>query len=127
MRNNTNQCKSHFSLPGLRQRAWSVVFAGSLLIAVPAAAANDRGGPTSINKIAVEAYCAEAQSESSLLSDGRVSYKQVADLASHRALLEHPNVYRDSPTWRVKIVALLDQYGDEPTSELCTESPEPQS
>jgi hypothetical protein len=127
MRNSTNQRKIYFSLSQLSQWGWSVAFAGSLLIAIPAAVSNDRGGQTSINKIAIEAYCSEAQSESALLTDGRVSYERVADLASQRALLEHPNVYRDSSTWRVKIVALLDQYGDEPTSELCTESPEPRS
>ena len=66
------------------------------------------GGQTSINKIAIEAYCSEAQSKSALLADGSVSYKRVADLASERALVEHPNVYRDSSAWKVKIVALLD-------------------
>ena len=104
-----------------------MAFAGSMLIAIPAAASNAPGGQTSITKIATEAYCSEAQSKSSLLADGSVSYKRVADLASERALVEHPNVYRDSSAWKVKIVALLDQYGDEPMSELCTESLEPHS
>jgi hypothetical protein len=127
MRNSTNQCKSHFSLGRLSRWGWSVAFAGSMLIAIPAAASNAPGGQTSINKIAIEAYCSEAQSKSALLADGSVSYKRVADLASERALVEHPNVYRDSSAWKVKIVALLDQYGDEPMSELCTESLEPHS
>jgi hypothetical protein len=45
----------------------------------------------------------------------------VADLASKLALAEHPNVYRDSAGWKAKIVALLDQYGDDPMIELCTD------
>jgi hypothetical protein len=98
-----------------------------MLIALPAAASNGLGGQTSVNKIAIDAYCSEAQSKSALLADGSISYKRVADLASERALAEHPNVYRDSSAWRVKIVALLDQYGDESTSEFCTESPDPPS
>jgi hypothetical protein len=53
-----------------------------MLIAIPAAASNAPGGQTSINKIAIEAYCSEAQSKSALLADGSVSYKRVADLAS---------------------------------------------
>jgi hypothetical protein len=38
----------------------------------------------------------------------------VADLASDRALADHPNVYPNPAPWKAKIVALLDQYGDEP-------------
>jgi hypothetical protein len=117
----TNQNKSLFSVGRISLWGWSVVFAGAMLIAIPAAASNAPGRPSSISKIAIEAYCAEAQSESALLADGSVSYKRVADLASERALVEHPSVYPDSSGWKVKIVALLDQYGDEPTSELCTE------
>jgi hypothetical protein len=105
---------------------WSAAFAGSLLIAIPAAASNAPGGQNSINKIAINAYCSEAQGKSALLADGSISYKGVADLASERAVVEHPNVYRDSSAWKVKIIAMLDQYGDEPMDELCTESPEPQ-
>jgi hypothetical protein len=43
-------------------------------------------------------------------------------MASNRALIEHPNVYRDSDAWKEKIVALLDQDGDEP-SQLCNRKP----
>jgi hypothetical protein len=127
MRNKTNQRKSHSSLTQLSRWRSRVALAGSMLIAMPAAASNALGGQTSINKIAIEAYCSEAQSKSALLAEGRVSYKHVAELASERALVEHPSVYRDSSAWKVKIVALLDQYGDEPTSELCSESPDPLS
>jgi len=126
MRKSTNHRKSHFSLAQLRRWGRSAVFAGSLLLAIPAAASNAPGGRTSINKIAINAYCSEAQSKSTLLADGSISYKRVIDLASERALVEHPNVYRDSFAWKVKIVAMLDQYGDEPMEELCTESPESQ-
>ena len=108
-----------------RQWWWKVVFAGSLLIAYPAAAANVP--QTSVNKLALRAYCSEAHQKAALLADGRISYKQVADLASDRALVEHPNVYSDSAPWKTKIVSLLDQYGDEPISELCSENPGPNS
>jgi hypothetical protein len=40
-----------------------------------------------------------------------------------RKRMRYPNVYRDSFAWKAKIVALLDQYGDEPTSQLCNENP----
>jgi hypothetical protein len=75
--------------------------------------------------LALKAYCYEAHQEAALLADGSISYKQVADLASDRALADHPNVYPDPAPWKAKIVALLDQYGDEPMSELCGESPGP--
>jgi hypothetical protein len=123
MRNSTNQCTSHFPFAQLRQLGWSAAFAGSLLIAVPTAASNAPGNQALINKFALNAYCSEAQSKSALLTEGTISYKRVAVLASDRALVEHPNVYRDPSAWKAKIVALLDQYGDEPTSELCTENP----
>jgi hypothetical protein len=93
---------------------------------MPAAAWND-GNQASINKFALNAYCSEAKSKSALLAAGNVSYERVADLASDRALVQHPNVYRDPSEWKAKIVALLDQYGDDPISELCTENPGPQS
>jgi hypothetical protein len=101
---------------------WSAAFAASLLIALPASAASNAPGEQAlINKFALNAYCSEAQSNSALLADGSISYKQVADLASKLALAEHPNVYRDSAGWKAKIVALLDQYGDDPMIELCTD------
>lgn len=56
---------------------------------------------------------------------GSISYKQVADLASDKALADYPNVYSDPGPWKSRIVALLDQYGDEPMSELRSETPAP--
>ncbi|HEX4209860.1 MAG TPA: hypothetical protein VHY56_05670 [Candidatus Binataceae bacterium] len=100
---------------------------GSLWIALPASAANTPDHQALINKFALNAYCTEAQSKSASLAAGSVSYKQVADLASDRALMDHPHVYSDSSAWKAKIVALLDQYGDEPMNELCTENPGPES
>jgi hypothetical protein len=101
--------------------------AGLLLVSLGGAAWAAPPSPSTINKLALNAYCSEAQNESASLQEGRVSYKQVAALASNRALIEHPDVYRDSFAWKAKIVALLDQYGDEPTSQLCNEKPGPQS
>jgi hypothetical protein len=76
---------------------WSAAFAASLLIALPASAASNAPGDQAlINRFALNAYCSEAQSKSALLADGSISYKEVADFASKRALVEHPNVYRDS-------------------------------
>src|SRR5271155_1719924 len=80
-----------------------------------------------IDKFALTAYCAEAHEEQQPLQDGQVSYKSVADMASQRAESEHPDVYKDPNAWKAKIVALLDQYGDEPTSQLCQENPVPHS
>jgi hypothetical protein len=97
------------------------------MLTLPAAAANVPANQALINKLALNAYCAEAHSKSALLADGSISYKQVADLASNRALVEHPKVYSDSASWKAKIVAMLDQYGDEPMKELCTENPGPES
>jgi len=56
--------------------------------------------------------------ESSQLDNCIVSYKHVVELVSNRALIEHPNVYRYSYAWKVKIVALLGQDGDDP-NQLC--------
>jgi hypothetical protein len=106
-------------------RQWwrKAVFAGSLLVACPAAAANVPRAL--VNKLALNAYCSDAHQKAALLADGSISYKQVADLASDQALAEHPNVYFDRAVWKTRIVALLDQYGDEPMSELCSENPGP--
>ena len=121
MRNITSQYKCHFSSAQLRQ--WWGAVAGSLLIALPAAASNAPSDQALINQFALNAYCSEAQSKSALLAAGSISYERVVDLASDRALVEHPNVYPDPSGWKAKIVALLDQYGDEPMSELCIEPP----
>jgi hypothetical protein len=117
--------QSHFSLAQFGQSFWRAVFVGSLLIAVPAAASNEHGRLASINKIAVNAYCAEAQSKSSSLANGSISYKHVLDLASERAFSEHPNVYRAPFVWKAKLSVLLDEYGDDPTSQLCSDNPDP--
>jgi hypothetical protein len=77
----------------------------------------------SFNKLQLKAYCSEADQKAALLADGSISYKQVADLTSDQALTDHPNVYSDPTAWKTRIVALLDQYGDEPMSELCNENP----
>ena len=104
-------------------RLWSTVaLASALLIALPVAVSAAPPDPSTVNKLALNAYCSEAQSKSHSLEDGSVSYKRVAELASDRALVEHPNIYRDSFAWKAKIVALLDQYGDEPIGQLCNEN-----
>jgi hypothetical protein len=95
--------------------------AGSLLVGVPAAASNEPN--PSLNKLALNAYCAEARSKSSLLSNGSISYKKVVELASERAFVEYP--YVDRSAWKAKISVLLDQYGDDPTTQLCSDSPDP--
>lgn len=112
---------SHSSGALFRRWWWKAAFAGSFLIAGPAAAANVP--QTSVNKFALNAYCSEAHYKATLIADGSISYIQVADLASERARAEHPNVYPDTAPWKTKIVALLDQYGDEPMSEFCSENP----
>src|ERR1700728_4481824 len=122
MRNGIIQ-RSVFTFAQLRRWWWSVSFAGFLLLPIPAVGANAPTNQALINKSALNAYCAEARRESALLADGSVSYKHVADSASDRALVEHPHVYSDSASWKAKIVAMLDQYGHEPMSELCTENP----
>ena len=118
MMNNDTQLKRYFSLGALR----NATFAGLLMIAVPASASNQPAAAGAIDKIALTAYCSEAQSKSTLLADGLISYEQVVDRASERALSEHPGVFRDSSGWKAHIDILLDQYGDEPRSELCGEN-----
>jgi hypothetical protein len=125
MRNKQIWDKSHFSLAPLGQWLWKAIFAGTLLIAVPAAASNEHDRLASINKIAVNAYCAEAQSKSSSLANGSISYKHVLDLASERAFSEHPNVYRSPFDWKTRLSVLLDQYGDDPANQLCSDDPDP--
>jgi hypothetical protein len=125
MRNKQSWHKSHFSLAQFGQWLWRAIFAGTLLIAVPAAASNEHDRLASINKIAVNAYCAEAQSKSSSLANGSISYKHVLDLASERAFSEHPNVYRSPFVWKTRLSVLLDQYGDDPANQLCSDNPDP--
>jgi hypothetical protein len=127
MRNFTAQRKSHLFFDSLSRWCRRSVLAVALLIALPAAASAAPLSTSTINKLALNSYCAEAESKSGSLADGSVSYKRVAELASNRALVEHPSVYRDSFAWKAKIVALLDQYGDEPIGQLCNENPGPRS
>jgi hypothetical protein len=127
MTNSKNRPKSDLSIARLHRWCRRAAFTGSLLITVTAAASSGPGDQGVINKFALNAYCSEAQSEATSLSDGRLSYKGVVEMASNRALIEHPNVYRDRSAWKTRIVAMLDQYGDEPTNQLCTENPGPRS
>jgi hypothetical protein len=125
MRKSKYMGTNHSSGALFRRLWWKAAFAGSLLIACPAAAATVP--QASVNKFALNAYCSEAHHKAASLANGSISYIQVADLASERALAEHPNVYPDPAPWKTKIVALLDQYGDEPISEFCSENPGPRS
>jgi hypothetical protein len=77
-----------------------------------------------INKFALSAYCIETREKSRLAAaDGQVPYKRITELASDRALLDHPGIFKDSASWKIRIVAMLDQYGDEP-AQLCKEGPD---
>jgi hypothetical protein len=106
------------------RRLWlRAALAALYLTLIPAAVWGQPPSQSTINKLALNAYCAEARTKAQPLADGSVSYKSVAEIASHRARAEYPKVYRDSSAWKAKIVALLDQYGDEPTSQLCSEDP----
>lgn len=109
----------------LRYRACtrSAVLAGLVLVGLPTALRAEPASQSTVNKFALNAYCDEARNKSEPLADGTMSYKRIAELASRRALAEHPNVYSDSFAWKAKIVALLNQYGDEPLGQLCTENP----
>jgi len=57
-----------------RQWWWKAVFAGSLLVAGPSAAANIP--QASVNKLALKAYCSEAHQKAASLADGSIYYKQ---------------------------------------------------
>ncbi len=110
-----NQRESKVAFGSVRSGWLSSSLAAALLFAFAGAASAELPNSSAINQLARKAYCSEAKIESSELKNGSVSYKQVVEQASNRALSEHPNVYRDSYAWRAKIVALLDQDGDEPT------------
>lgn len=126
MRSEANQRKRHSLFATVGRWWWSVALSGYLFMPLPAVASN-AGNQATIGKFALNAYCSEARSQTTLLKEGTVSYKEVADMASERALMEHPNVYHDLSAWKAKIVAVLDQYGDEPIAELCSENPGPRS
>jgi hypothetical protein len=119
MKTPKNRRESKFSFRNARFGWRSSSFTAALLFVFAGAASAELPNSSTINKLALNAYCSQAKTESKSLDNGIVSYKQVAGLASNRALTEHPNIYRDSYAWKAKIVALLDQYGDEPISELC--------
>jgi hypothetical protein len=92
------------------------------LVTVPAVASNIRC--VSANRLALQTYCLEAHDESGLLANGGTSYKDVIERASERALVKYPNVCPDRSAWKLRIDAILDQYGDEPLPELCSEDPD---
>ncbi|HEY2104972.1 MAG TPA: hypothetical protein VGH29_04270 [Candidatus Binataceae bacterium] len=123
----TCSAQRYSRVPFNSPQGWLSALAVVLLTALPAAASAAPPSPSTINKLALNSYCAEAQSESQSVGDGSVSYKRVAEIASNRALMDHPKIFRDSSAWKAKIVALLDQYGDEPIGQLCNENPGPQS
>lgn len=114
-----------FAYRALRYRPClrNAILAGLLLVGLPTAVPAEPVSQSTVNKFALNAYCDEARNKSEPLADGTISYKRIAELASRRALVEHPNVYSDSFAWKAKIVALLNQYGDEPLGQLCTENP----
>jgi hypothetical protein len=118
MKTRKNQRESKVAFGSVRFRWLSSSLAAALLFAFAGVASAELPNSSTIDKLARKAYCSEAKSESSELKNGSVSYKQVVERASNRALIEHPNVYRDSYAWKAKIVALLDQDGDEP-SQFC--------
>jgi hypothetical protein len=110
-----NHGESKVASSNARFRWLSSSLAAALLFAFAGAASAGLPNSSTINKLARKAYCSEAKVESSELKNGSISYKQVVEQASNRALSEHPNVYRNSDAWKTKIVALLDQDGDDPT------------
>lgn len=75
------------------------------------------------SKFALDAYCTEAKKELRPLAQGQISYEIIAEMASQRAVTDHPDIYKTPIAWKSKIVAVLDQYGDEPLTQLCREDP----
>ena len=118
MKTPKNQRESKVAFDSVRFGRLSSSLAATLIFAFAGAALAELPNSSTINKLALKAYCSEAKIESSELDNGSVSYKHVVELASNRALIEHPNVYRDPYAWKAKIAAPLDQDGDEP-SQLC--------
>jgi hypothetical protein len=126
---------SAFRVLQYRAGTRSAVLASLLLVRLPTAVPAEPASQSTVYKLALNAYCDEARNKSKPLADGTISYKRIAELASRRALAEHPKVYSDSFAkvysdsfaWKAKIVALLNQYGDEPLGQLCTENPGAQS
>jgi len=107
---------------------WFANVVGSLMITARAMAATPPPANQAVVKqLALSAYCSEAHSKSISMANGSTSYKRIAELASNRALADHPGIYSDSSAWEYIISGLLDQYGDEPTSQLCAEKLGPES
>jgi hypothetical protein len=106
---------------------WYASVVGSLMIPAIAIAATPSTNQAVVKQLALNAYCSEAQSKSTSMANGSTSYKRIAELASNRALADHPGIYSDSSRWEYIINGILDQYGDEPTSQLCTEKLAPES
>ena len=123
MWNKQSSLNRHFTLIQLRRSFCRAIVAASLLVAGPVAASNEPNHSLSLNKLAINAYCAEAQNKSSSLSNGNISYRKVIDLASERAFVEYPDVYAARSAWKLKISVLLDQYGDDP-GQLCSDNPD---
>ena len=109
---------------------WPAMLASVMWIAASGAAlaaASERAHPQ-MSKLALDAYCTEAKEEQRPLAEGQISYKTIVEKAGERAVEEHPDVSSDPDAWKTKIVAVLDQFGDEPTTQLCRENPaRPQS
>jgi len=122
MKTSKNQPESKVAFDSGRFGWLNSSLAAALLFAFAGAASAELPNSSTINNLARKAYCSEAKIESSEMENGSVSYKQVVEQASNRALIEHPNVYPDSYAWKTKIVALLDQDGDDP-SQLCNRNP----
>jgi hypothetical protein len=120
MKMSKNQRESKVAFDSVRFGWLSSILAAVLLFAFANAASAELPNYSTINKLVQN--CSQAKIDSSELRDGSISYKDVVEMASNRALIEHPNVYRDSDAWKEKIVALLDQDGDE-LSQLCNRKP----
>ena len=106
---------------------WYASVVGSFMMPAIAMAATPSTNQAVVKQLALNAYCSEAQSKSTSMANGGTSYKRIAELASNRALADHPGIYSDSSRWEYIINGILDQYGDEPTNQLCTEKLEPES
>jgi hypothetical protein len=104
-------------------RCWVPVACLTWLILVGSALA----APASLNgqasKFALDAYCTEAKKELRPLAQGQISYESLAEMASKRAVIDHPDMYKTRTAWKSTIIAVLDQYGDEPVTQLCREEP----
>jgi hypothetical protein len=109
---------------------WPAMLASVVWIAVSGAtlaAASEPAHPQ-MSKLALDAYCTEAKEEQRPLAEGQISYKTIVEKAGERAVEEHPDVSSNPDAWKTKIVSVLDQFGDEPMTQLCRENPaKPQS